>query len=198
MRLRELLAESILTRPLVVVDVQPAYSNAFNFEEELADLINKRSGETLMYVNADGTGTTEDTIPDIQYWWMENGMDEEVIGDLEWLDKGYGYIRAPMDSGEVQDGEIIKVIREMYRQKANDSRELFDGDEEQMIEAFGEENLWWINEDAISVGWLAMDQLKRMSPFYVCGGGQDECLKEVLLMCNALNIKYKVVSRFVY
>ena len=114
------------------------------------------------------------------------------------MDKGYGYIRAAMDSGEVQDGEIIKVIREMYNQKISDSRELFDGDEEKIAEVFGEENLWWLTEDTISVGWIAMDELKRMSPFYICGGGKEECLKEVLLMCNALNIKYKIISRFVY
>lgn len=37
-----------------------------------------------------------------------------------------------------------------------------------------------------------------MSPFYLCGGGRDECLKEVMLMCNALNIKYKLIDKFIY
>lgn len=199
MRAKDLLQESVLTRPLVVVDVQPAYASAFDFQAELAQFINKRSGETLMYVNADDSGTTEDNIQgDIIPWWYEHGMEEDVIHNLEWTDKGYGYIRPPMDSGEVNDSEIIKVIREMHNQHVSDSRELFGGDEEQIAEAFGEENLWWLTEDAISVGWIALDKLKSMSPFYICGGGEEECLKEVLLMCNALNIKYKVISRFVY
>lgn len=198
MKLSEILNESVYNRPLVVVDVQPAYANAFNFEEELAQFINKRTGKTIMYINADETGTTEDSVSDVQEWWYEAGMAEDKINSLKWIDKGYGYIRAPMDSGEVQDSEIIKVIREMYNQKVTDSRELFGSDEEQIAAAFGEENLWWLTSDAISVGWLALDKLKEMSPFYICGGGREECLKEILLMCSALNIKYKIIDGFIY
>lgn len=67
MRAHELLTESIRTGAMVVVDVQPAYANAFNFESELAELLNNRTGETLMYVNAEDTYTTAATIDEIKY-----------------------------------------------------------------------------------------------------------------------------------
>jgi hypothetical protein len=197
MRAHEIITESINNAPLVVVDVQPAYANAFNFESELATLLNNRTGETLMYVNAEDTYTIEDTVDDIRHWWIESGMDEDVAYDLEFYDKGYGNLREATDSG-ADDADIIAVLREMFRQNINDSRMLFDEDAEKQQEVFGEENMYWIDAGISIMELNGYDNLKRMSPFYLCGGGRDECLKEVMLMCNALNIKYKLLKKFIY
>lgn len=197
MRLYEILTESIYNRPLVVVDVQPAYSSAFDFAPELANYINRRTCETLMYVNAEDTYTTEDTIMDIKEWWFENGMNEDVINELTFYDKGYGNLREAIDSG-ADDADIVAVIREMFRQGVTDSRMLFGEDYEKQQEVFGEDNMYWIDAGISIMELNGYDNLKRMSPFYLCGGGENECLKEVTLMCNALNIKYKLISEFVY
>ena len=197
MRAHEILNESILTRPLVVVDVQPAYSYHINFGAELTRLIEKRTGETLMYVNAEDTGTSEDTLEEIKIFWWRFGMEEDTMAKLTWFDKGYGNLREAMDTGAT-DGDIIAVIREMFRQNINDSRELFDDDYDKQLEAFGEDNIEWI-QNGISIMELnGFDKLKSMSPFYLCGGGKDECLKEVMLMCSALNIRYKLIDKFIY
>jgi len=197
MRAHEILTESLLTKPLVVVDVQPAYSYHINFGKRLADLIEKRSGETLMYVNAEDTGTSEDTLEEIKVFWWRFGMEEDTMANLTWFDKGYGNLREAMDTG-ASDRDIIAVIREMFRQNINDSRELFGEDHEQQLEAFGEDNIEWIQNGISIMDLNGFDKLKSMSPFYLCGGGKDECLKEVMLMCNALNIKYKLLSEFIY
>ena len=188
--------ESALSRPLVVVDVQPAYESHISFETDMAEYLNKRTGKTLMYVNADDSGTTDDSLYSIQEWWLDAGLEAESFDRIKWFDKGYGYLREAIDYG-ASESDIISVIREMYRQSVSDSRDLYGGDEEKIIEIFGEDAASWINS-GISVGWIAMGELKSMSPFYLCGGARDECLKEITLMCNALNIKYHLIDRFIY
>jgi len=63
---------------------------------------------------------------------------------------------------------------------------LMDGDE-----------LPWI-DDNISIEWTSVAQLKRFNRAYLMGGGRNECLKEVSLLMNAFNIKYKLIEQFIY
>lgn len=183
--------------PLVTIDIQPAYESHINFDiYEFAEMLNNRRGKTLMYVNAEEEGLTEDTIFEIQQWWIEHGVNEEQLQEFEFIDKGYGYIRQPMDMG-VAPSDIIRVIRDMFQQRVSDSRELFNEDEDKIIEEYGEENAEWIL-DGISVNFLSLGKLKAMSPFNICGGSKEQCLREVTLMCDALNIKYKILSQYVF
>lgn len=206
MKLHDIVNESIYSRPLVVVDVQPTYEPYFNFSvDELALFISKHSGPILMYVNADETGMTDDNVEhDIFPWWGEiferNGLDffsEQGIDKMSFVDKGFGYLRPLMDEG-IEESSIIAVIREMYNQKVSDSRELYDGDLDLIAENFGGRVSEILTHDVISVNWLSLSQLKSHSPFYICGGAKNECLAEVLLMCNAFNIKYKIIEKFIY
>ena len=104
-----------------------------------------------------------------------------------------------MDYG-VDHAAIIRTIREMYQQKVTDSRELFDGeDSEDYIEQMGKLGIpEEVLSDAISVEWTSVAQLKRFSGCYIMGGGKNECLKEVQLLMNAFNIKYREVEEFIY
>jgi len=70
-------------------------------------------------------------------------MEEDTLNNLSWFDKGYGNLREAMDTG-ASDHDIIAVIREMFRQDVNDSRMLFDEDYDKQLEAFGEDNIEWI------------------------------------------------------
>lgn len=196
MIIKDIITESN-SLPIIVVDIQPAYSSMTSGGlNKLAHMINTNRNRTLMFVNADETGMTEDNIQhDIIPWWEDWGLNEDA--NVEWFDKGYGYLRGAMDQG-VDDADIIKIIREMYQQKIFDSRELFGGDEEQIIEFVGEYVADIITTDAISVEWVSISKLKEYNKCLICGGGKDECLKEVLLLMNAFNIKYKIMSEFVY
>ena len=163
-----------------------------------------------MFVNADETGMTDDSIHDIKVYW------EEKLGFTNWNnvtinDKGYGYLRGWMD--QVPEAVIIKAIRLMYQNKVTDSRDLFGGafsisgetggtipgDDYHinMETALGEFHDWMIY-NPISVEWTSVAQLKRFNGSYIFGGACKECLKEVQLLMNAFNIKYKVIEEFVY
>lgn len=196
-------------RPIVCVDVQPAYASytPSGYNAEVAKFLADSRGPILMYVNADETGITEDNVEhDIHPFWEElfehNGDDfyEDGLDKMEFFDKGYGYLRSWMDNN-IQANVIIKTIREMYRQKVSDSRELFSEaeDYEQAMEEFlGSDYDPFMLDDPLSVGWTAMDQLKRYNNCYLIGGGREECLKEVALLMNAFNIKYTMIENLIY
>lgn len=213
MRLDEiLLAEKSLNKPLVVVDVQPAYSGIMDgvddaHFEEIIQFVSSTRGPVLMFVNAEQDGLTSDTVQDVKVYWEDSGFDPAQWSRVKIVDKGYGYLRSWMDQG-VHPRIIIQTTREMYRQKVYDSRQLFNGDEDELL-AFVKNicngRLYAycpapsvITGDSISVGWAAIDQLRRFNDCYICGGGANECLREVTILMNAFNIKYTVLQDYVY
>lgn len=193
----------------IVVDVQPTYTGVDNIfgstllpiVPPMMEFLNKQ-GPILAFVNADGTGTTNDREIDIRENWESAGFNASRWNQTTMVDKGYGYFRAWMDQG-VSGAAIIKTIRQLYAQKKNETRDLFDGDEsenyeEQMQQFLGDEWQDWMTDDALSVEWTSVGQLKKFNGAYIMGGARDECLREVELLMNAFNIRYKRIEEFVY
>ncbi len=201
----------------IVIDVQPEYEDWIDNMHEIMQFLNKQ-GPILMFVNAEdygdrqdaninryhGTGlrrrTRGDTIGDIKAYWKWNGFNRGWR-DVTIDNKGYGYLRGWMDN--IPDSIIIKAIREMYRQNVTQSGDLFGGNQEQfnaffqiLIDDDNELRFMW--EDTISIEWTSVAQLKRFTGAYLMGGGCNECLKEVTLLMNAFNIKYKAIDKFIY
>ena len=115
--------------PCIVVDVQPEYCPMSDVCEKIISFVNKQTGPVLMFVNAEDSGLTSDTIDSIKLYWEE--IVTELSGDYEdespvnWdrfeiVDKGYGYFRSWMDSG-MDSRIIIATIRELYSQRKSDS-----------------------------------------------------------------------------
>lgn len=214
MRASEFLTEG-LNHPVIVVDVQPAYCIADTKDicYNVVNFVQKQTGPVLMFVNAERDGLTDDTVQAVKAWWEEaadGGYDEETDeynSNINWsrfevVDKGYGHIRNWMDNG-VPPAAIIKTIRLMYQQRVNDSRRLFWGEgndayEGKMQEFLGADFQPWMLDDGIFTEWTSIAQLKKFSGAYLVGGGRNECLREVELLMNAFNIKYKRIDSLVY
>jgi len=202
MKLNQLINEGRNT-PCIVVDVQPEYTGINDGDElpwidDMMTFLNNQ-GPVLMFVNAEEDGLTGDTVDTIRAYWSDSGFAEHKWNNTTIVDKGYGYFRGWMDQG-VPDNVMIAVIREMYLQHVSDSRMLFGGEDsdgyiESMISMGVPEDLL---DDAISVGWASVRQLKQFSGSYLMGGGREECLREITLLMNAFNIKYKLVNDFIY
>ena len=188
----------------------------------IMEFVNKQTGPVLFFVNAEETGIADDTFDSIREYWdntvcgwenEEDRYEEDEYGDyveaecgdpIEWnrfeiVDKGYGYFRGLMDMG-MEDKDIIKLIRAMYQAKVTDSRELFDEDYEEMLKFFdGDEDAADLaSTESMSVEWTSVAQLKQFNGAYIVGGGRNECLREVELLMNAFNIKYKRIDDLVY
>lgn len=187
--------------PIIVVDVQPYYANLAPDAKrkclKVIKFLKEQTGNILMFVNAEDTGLTEDTIYDIKEWYEEYGFDD--WDRVEIIDKGYGYLRSWMDQG-VKPSTIIKAIRIMYQHKINDSREIVeDFDDHDSYEKWKEIlDDDYIPEDSISVNWISVKKLKEYNNCYIVGGGRNECLREVELLMNAFNVKYTRIDSLVY
>ena len=214
-----------LAHPVIVVDVQPEYSGMNDGDEssvfpQIINFVNKQTGPVLMFVNAEDQGLSGDTIPDIKQYWDDTicpeeeryTYDEETddysensnCPRINWqrfaiADKGYGYFRSWMDHG-IEPATIIATIRELYQQKKSDSRELqfpaFNRRTPQQSLIMGA--MQEMEDDPISVNWTSVSQLKRFNGAYIVGGARDQCLREVELLMNAFNIKYKRIDSLIY
>lgn len=195
--------------PCIVVDVQPEYCPMSDVCEKIISFVNKQTGPVLMFVNAEDSGLTSDTIDSIKLYWEE--IVTELSGDYEdespinWdrfeiVDKGYGYFRSWMDSG-IDSRIIIATIRELYSQRKSDSRYLvFPDDVKEMttIQSEIQDAIEEMGDDPLIVNWISVGQLRKFNGAYIMGGGRDECLREVELLMNAFNIKYKRIDSLVY
>lgn len=218
MRASEILHEG-RSQPVIVVDVQPEYSGQNDGAENpvFPEIINfvalKQTGPVLMFVNAEDQGFSGDTLQDIQKYWNDTVTEEaeeywddegeyhytEPKSPINWnrftvVDKGYGYFRGFMDNN-VSAAAIIRLIRHLYQHKLNDSREL---EPEVLQQLMAEEFQPWMLEEPFSINWTSVAQLKRFSGAYIVGGGRNECLREVELLMNAFNIRYRRIDHLVY
>lgn len=183
---------------ILVVDVQPAHDSlAGGVVGGVAELLNRSTGTIYMLYNANGY--TDDTKYDVVSYFIDNGLDPEVAQRIQYIEKEYGFFRAWMDYG-VPDRIIIKTIRAMVQAKTNDSRMLDINTvltpEEQTVLA--QNRIDWNNEGIYLPDFIQISILKKISPFYMVGGGRNECLREIELWCNAFNIRYKRIDQLVY
>ena len=197
-----------IKHPCIVVDVQPEYCGIHDGNEspvcvDVIKFISQRAGPVLMFVNAEDQGLSGDTVSNIKQYW-DDTVEELDLQPINWrnitiVDKGYGYFRSWMDHG-IELSTIIATIREMYQQKVTDSRELkFPGfnkrtTQHSLIMGAIQE----MGDDSLSTNWTSVAQLKRFTGAYIMGGGRNECLREVELLMNAFNIKYKRIDSLVY
>lgn len=216
MRSNEFIIEGF-NHPVIVVDVQPEYAYYDNNQQvcdKIVHFVNKQTGPVLMFINAEDTGVSDDTKEEIVRYWEQveaEGQDIDLddmfdndpyyTGPIDWnrftvVDKGYGYLRSWMDHG-LADATIIRVIREMYQLKISDSRD-FENSSVNLEELVGNEWDAWMWSSSLTVNWTSVAQLKRFSGAYIVGGGRNECLREVELLMNAFNIKYRRVDSLVY
>jgi hypothetical protein len=179
---------------ILVVDVQPAYAHHCNrVISGVCDLLNNGIGKKVVYYN--GNGLTDDSSGDVIDYMCENDLDPNNVDDITWLEKEYGFFRGFMDNG-ISDHIIIKVVRAMVTQRTHDSRDL---DLSTILEPSEFEQVEDYLDDAIYMPyWANVSELKQMSPFYMCGGGRNECLREIELICNAFNIRYRRLQNLIY
>lgn len=198
MRANELLERVSRSHPVIIVDVQPAYASgkvdgADSITPALMEFLNAQTGPIVAYYNGAGEGFTEDEVYDVQSYFLENGLGDDQINKIQFIEKTYGFLRDWMDQG-VDSGIIINLLREMNRQRVNDSRDL--NPNSNIFNQFDYET--WMEHDPIYFPDINIAQLKSMSGALLCGGSRHECLKEIQLLMSVYNIRYKLAQDFIY
>jgi len=196
----------ITNKSLIVVDVQPLYEDNIKKKfrlEEFGNFLLKAKQGVLYFYNGPDTIGSDDSQENIISWLCEQN---ELLYDYDWdsvqfYDKGYSFFRDWMDAGVSNNG-MIKALRYMYLNRKHDSRDikidewqavLPEKDFNAIKESLEDEGLTiWTPDISIS------DLKNNWNGSLLCGGSLNECLKEIQILMNAFNIKYKFVDKFIY
>lgn len=190
---------------LISIDIQPEYEDGIYFDlHDYVEFLNtnyhKLNSLTFLYNGADTLGMISEY--DYINWLMELGLDNDIINDAKFYDKGYAYFRYCMDEG-IDDDEIVDLVRYMLQNNVNDSRDI---DNDMWADFMNKYNhtyteirdLLEVADDCINIPDL-MDYLNNYSgKIVICGGGVNECLKEVEIALMALDKNYNILTKFTY
>lgn len=190
---------------LISVDIQPEYERGmyfgvYNFLSFINQNIDNLNSLTFLYNGTDTVGGVDEN--EYKYWLIENGLEESVLDYARFYDKGYAFFRTCMDEGHDEE-EIVNLVKYMIRHNINDSRDI----DEEMWNGFMSEygydssdvrDLLEPAQDCINIPDL-MDYLQRYNgKIVICGGGINECFKEVEIALNALGKNYNILTKFTY
>jgi hypothetical protein len=183
---------------LIVVDIQPEYKSYIPFLKEWVAYINKtKQPITFLYNGEDTLGMVSEY--DYQDWLIDIGVKQSVVENATFYDKGYAFFRNCMDKG-IDHDDTVGLVKLMYESGVNDSRDLNKDFWNEYIAQNGSEHLREAmegSEDCISIPDL-MDFLQPYNNITLCGGGIEQCLKEVEIALDALGKKYKVLHQYTY
>lgn len=190
-KLKALLKEARST-PVIIVDIQPSYDKwCGHLMPRLCEFLNNQTGKVLILFN--GEDLDLDSKEQVIEYYLDYGLEESKIPQIQWKEKMYGYFRDLMDSN-VEPRVIIKVIREMVLKRIGDSRELSQEFIQRLIEEEGVD----LEQMPVFLPDIAISLLREYNSGYIAGGGRHECFREIQLFMNALNIKYKEMKAFIY
>lgn len=187
------------------IDIQPEYQSGFGFDlrEYLRFLnknIDKMNSLTFFYNGADTIGMISEQ--EYQFWLYENGLKERTMESVRFYDKGYAFFRSCMDSGHDEE-EIVNLVKYMVQNNINDSRDIDEEMWNGFMAAYGYDSsdvrdFLEPAQDCINIPDL-MDFLKNYGgKLVLCGGGINECFKEVEIALTALGKNYNVLTKYTY
>ena len=192
-------------RNLIVVDVQPLYQDAIEKKFSVEDFgrFLFKAKKVLYFYNGPDTIASEDSPEVIKGWLSESFPELEEMNwdNVEFYDKGYSFFRDWMDAG-VSDHGMSEALRFMYNHRIYDSREIAVEEWQKVLPERDFKAIQHGLEDEGLVIWspdISIPDLKNnWNGSLLCGGGMNECLKEIQILMNTFNIKYKMVDKFIY
>ena len=193
-------------KTIINVDIQPEYKSYISFNlREWVNFINQNAAlndVVFLYNGADTLGMIDEH--SFKEWLVDLGVDEDVVYNATFYDKGYAFFRYCMDSN-IDERAISNLVKFMIKNNINDSRDItsdfwneFRNEYKEDDYSTGElRDLLENAGDMINIPDL-MDFLKNYSNIVLTGGGINECLKEVEIALMSLDKNYNVLSEFVY
>ncbi len=161
--------------------------------------MSKKNRIVFLYNGYDTLGMIKEV--DYMVWLIDLGIKESVIDNATFYDKGYNFFRYCIDKSMDEDN-IVDLVRYMVENNINDSRD-FDADmwnnfmQEYNLEKSEVRDLLEFEDDCINIPDL-MDFIKTYNNIVICGGGINQCLKEVEIALKALGMPYDTEEKYTY
>lgn len=182
---------------IIVVDIQPSYKKYINFDiNSFCDFLNNHNGQILYLYNGPDLGYEDEN--EIFDWLLDNGLNEDKYYNITFFEKNYGFFRDIMDK-YISDDNIVEIIKYLINNNIQDSRNFSEKDKEYLISNGISED--YLNDDYS----IYLPELYNFFKSYLnknnnilVGGGYKECLKEVELLLNSMDINYIKQFEYVY
>ena len=121
-----ILTESTINgKTIINVDIQPEYQAYISFNlNEWVEFINQSAENNRIIFLYNGYDTLG-MVSESEYinWLLNLGIDEEVINNATFFDKGYAFFRYCMDNS-IDEDAIVDLIKYMVSNDINDSRDI--------------------------------------------------------------------------
>ena len=190
------LFENTNTKTIIVVDVQPGHQDFISFDiYDFTNYLNENKDKNILYL-FNGTELGYEDEYELKQWLYEYGLDENTY--INFHEKGYGFFRDLMDNSYVDNGDIVKIGKEMIKNDIYDYRE-FDDDikekYEEIYNIYSDDYLMYIPDDIVD---FFKNNIYSNETSEIIGGGQGECLTEIELLLNIMDLKYVENFDFIY
>lgn len=182
---------------LVVIDIQPGYSNACaDILDDVIDKMNNTKQRIIFFYV--GLELDLDSKDDVIYFLIENGLNEDVIEQINFIEKDYGFFRPWMDNN-IDHNIILNAIKIMHNESIYDSRDFEENhwqklllDQNIDVEFLLTEPIFYPNFD------ISLFSNNFIDGFELIGGGRYECLGEINLYLEALDKKTYINETLCY
>jgi len=181
---------------LIVVDVQPAYQDAC--EDIIYDIIDKinNTNQPIIFFYV-GKEMDCDRKSDVIGYLLENGIEENRIDGIRFIEKDYGFIRTWMDAGVSHD-TIIKTIQYMKKNQINDTRDFDENDWKKTVGNQYSKPVYTEELFVMPNFNQKIFELSNVDNFELIGGGRYECLLEIDLYLQGLGKKTSITEQLCY
>ncbi len=199
-------------KSLVIVDIQPFYHQYHrDITPKLLEYIKDNSNSyenVIWFYNAEEV-RIEETIDDMnEYIGDFEIISEEQFESIIFIDKDFGFFRNWMDTGV--DEEYIKtVIKYMIREGYNDSGEIgedtfkmlfqtfFNVSDDDILDEWSDEYEFF-QDNPINIPQFKWTAIKGLKNVDLCGGSKYECLAEMKILLESVNVKVNELTNFIY
>jgi hypothetical protein len=192
----------ITGKTLIAVDIQPEYKDWITFNlDEYVQFINSNfdaaNNVIFLYNGYDTLGMIKEE--EYKNWFWERGLEENIIDGIIWIDKGYAYLKYCIDNF-IDEDNVVNFVKFMYQNDIGDSRDMDRNQWKMYIKQYGKTDVHDLLEKSKDMIYIPdlMKDLKKYNNIVMCGGGINECLKEVEICLRALDKSYTLFKKFVY
>ena len=99
--------------------------------------------------------------------------------------------------------EIVKFGKFLIKHKIKYAKEIYEVDKnifKEFEEEFKNTNIIGFNfeEHEVYLPYDLIEELKEMNNCHLVGGGRDECLQEISLLLQIIDVEHKILDEYCY
>jgi hypothetical protein len=184
---------------LIIVDVQPEHEDgtgADSIIHNVVDKINNTNQRIICFFN--GPCISGDTKEDVQFYFLKNGVNENKLNKIHFIEKDFGFLREWMDKG-VNEKIIIDSLSYMKKNKIYSSQRFTTNDWSAVAGKEYDKN-YLLREKHITYPFFHHKVFDKpeLKNFEIIGGARYECLLEIELYLKSLGKNTTVTENLCY